>query len=107
MELLAELLHKTILASIDAMVGFEQAEMANFSTFVGSMATEVVALGINMQDFEKQALGTCFGVQATMAFLMHRIDPWVHYKYYKGLAILVMKGNYQQGVFQNKEHKLK
>ena len=79
MELLAELLHKTVLASLLSMVGFEQDEMANFSTFVDFMAAEVVSLGSNMQDFEKQALGTCFGVQAAMAFLMHTIDPWVHY----------------------------
>ena len=79
MELLAEFLRKTILASLAAMVEFEQDEMANFATFMDSMATEVVALGSNMQDFEKQALGTCFGVQAAMAFFMHMIDPWVHY----------------------------
>ena len=79
MDLLDEFLHKTILASLASMVGFEQAEMANFSTFVDSMAVEVVALGSNMQDFEKQDLGTCFGAQASMAFFMHMIDPWVHY----------------------------
>ena len=79
MDLLADFLHKTLLASLAAMVGFEQANMANFATFVDSMVAEVVALGSNMQDFEKQALGTCFGVQAAMTFLMHTIDPWVHY----------------------------
>ena len=79
MELLAEFLHKTILTSLAAMFGFEQVEMANFATFLDSMDAEVVALGSNMQDFEKQALGTCFGVQAPMAFLMHMIEPWVHY----------------------------
>ena len=79
MELLAEFLHKIVLSSLATMVGFEQDEMANFATFVDSMDAEVVALGVNMRDFEKQALGTCVGVQAAMAFLMHTIDPWVHY----------------------------
>ena len=79
MELLVVFLHRTVLAILATMVGFEQAEMANSVTFVDSMAAKVAALDSNMQDLEKQALGTCFGVQAAKAFLMHMMDPQVHY----------------------------
>ena len=79
MGLLDEFLHNIVFTNLVSLFGFEQVEMANFATFVDSMAVEVVALGSNMQDFEKQDLGTCFGAQASMAFFMHMIDPWVHY----------------------------
>ena len=67
--------HMTVLASLAAMVGSRQDEKANSTTFVGSMAAEVAAWDSNMQGLEKQVLGTCFGVQAAKAFLMHMMDP--------------------------------
>ena len=74
-----EVPHMTILTIPATMVGSELAERANFATFVDSMTAEIVAQDNNMQGFEKQVLGTYFGVQATKAFLMHMLDPQVHY----------------------------